>query len=1320
MKRKILSLAMALAMALTLFPGAAFAAEAETPLGISDTGLCAHHPTHNEGCGYREAVQGAGCAHEHTENCYIGNGGKPTCGLIETEDEAAADSDTAHKHTQACYPPDCPHTHDEGCGYVKTTAEIPCAYACEICNANNNGDNTPCDLTESCLLPRGHEGVCVPPMISFATPMATDIEINAVNFPDVNFRDWLRTQSYGTDGTLSPMEINNITRLDINGRGISNLKGIEYFTALEILSCSNNRLTSLGALPISLTTLYCSGNKLTSLRSLPAGLTALSCSNNRITDLDVSGLPLVYLNCSMNYIKSDAIKGFTGSWDNRSFIFSPQNYVPIDAATFPDANFRSWLLRQPYVADGVIFFENIYDITAMDISGQNISDLTGITNFSYLTDLDCSSNVLTKIGELPYALTALNCSNNRITDLEFLPYALTALNCSNNRLANLDVKGLKLRSLDCSRNYLPSTAAVKGFTGSWDNRAFVFSPQDYIPIDAATFPDANFRNWLLTQPYGTDNALSPTDIEGITTLNVSGKTIESLRGIEYFTALKNLDCSNNQLTALDVTGLALTDLNCSRNYLPSPAAVKGFTGTWDGSRFVFSPQKDIPIDAATFPDANFRDWLRTQPYGTDNTLSPSDIEGITALNVSGKTIESLRGIEYFTALKNLDCSNNQLTALDVTGLALTDLNCSRNYLPSPAAVKGFTGTWDDSRFVFSPQKDIPINATTFPDQNFRDYLRTVIIAGRDDVLTYTERQFITSINLDSLNISSLKGIEYLIGLKGLSCSNNNLTKLEALPDSLIVLHCDMNRLTDLGTLPDRLTELICNYNRLTDLGQLPSGLTSLQCNNNRLSDLGQLPDGLVMLDCMNNRLTDLGPLPTGLTDLTCAGNLLTDLGSLPTGLISLRCDDNQLTDLGSLPTGLIFLSCNGNRLTDLGQLPRKLSILQCMDNLLTDLGPLPTGLNLLNCAGNLLTDLGQLPTGLTMLYCINNLLTDLGPLPTGLTDLNCADNLLTGLDVEGLNRLSTLVCKMNYMPSPAAVKGFTGTWDNTDFVFAPQRSVPAYSISAAPANLAFGSKPAGYIAPDAQTVTITNTGNRSITLTQPTATSYDIGSLSQTILAANGDTATFTVQPKTGLAVGTYHETITVSGTDHTSASVALSFAVNPKGTKAIGLIDPPDENTPIDTTKDLRIGFDGEYWDIASIRLNGIELTRTHTSETSCDLSGFTGYNGVLGKAERGSVYVTLYKEFLQTLPSGKYILEVDFEDDTTIAVGSAPFTIEKNSPTQKPDPNSGDTPASQNSPQTGDNSNAGLWLTLSLLSLAGISIPAWRLRKKPKKSQE
>ena len=107
---------------------------------------------------------------------------------------------------------------------------------------------------------------------------------------------------------------------------------------------------------------------------------------------------------------------------------------------------------------------------------------------------------------------------------------------------------------------------------------------------------------------------------------------------------------------------------------------------------------------------------------------------------------------------------------------------------------------------------------------------------------------------------------------------------------------------------------------------------------------------------------------------------------------------------------------------------------------------------------------------------------------------------------------------------------------------------PVYSITASPAALNFGSIYDDQAAPAAQTVTITNTGNRNVTVNLPTSTNYTITAgtdfTNGTATLDPDKTATFTVQPKAGLAAGSYEENLTISGTGGTSASVALRFSV--------------------------------------------------------------------------------------------------------------------------------------------------------------------------------
>ena len=144
-------------------------------------------------------------------------------------------------------------------------------------------------------------------LISVASVMAQNIDINASNFPDANFRNYLLAQTYGSDAILTPAEIAGINSMYVSSMNISDLTGIGFFTALERLECNNNQLTSLDVSSCTtLQLLNCNNNQLTSLDvSNNPALRLFSCYGNQLTSLDVSNNPMLEeLSCWDNQLTS--------------------------------------------------------------------------------------------------------------------------------------------------------------------------------------------------------------------------------------------------------------------------------------------------------------------------------------------------------------------------------------------------------------------------------------------------------------------------------------------------------------------------------------------------------------------------------------------------------------------------------------------------------------------------------------------------------------------------------------------------------------------------------------------------------------------------------------------------------------------------------------------------------------------------------------------------------------------------------------------------------------------------------------------------------
>ena len=190
-----------------------------------------------------------------------------------------------------------------------------------------------------------------------------------------------------------------------------------------------------------------------------------------------------------------------------------------------------------------------------------------------------------------------------------------------------------------------------------------------------------------------------------------------------------------------------------------------------------------------------------------------------------------------------------------------------------------------------------------PDDTFREYLLKQFDKDHNGTLYPAERYAVTEIDVNSKNITSLKGIEFFPNLKKLDCGHNRLTSLDVSKNTV-------------------LQELVCWENQLTSLDvSQNTALQELECFENKLTslDVSQNP-ALQKLDCWDNRLKELDVSKnTELTYLKCSYNRLKELDvSRNTELTYLECGRNQLTELDvSQNTKLTALYFVANQITSL-------------------------------------------------------------------------------------------------------------------------------------------------------------------------------------------------------------------------------------------------------------------------------------------------------------------------------------------------------------------------------------------------------------------
>lgn len=140
------------------------------------------------------------------------------------------------------------------------------------------------------------------------TKSGKSVCVNRNNFPDINFRSVVCRLLPVAEGDFIPEKmLLQVKELCVSEMGIKDLKGIEYFTALEQLDCHGNKLTELDVSKnVALEKLECGRNQLTEIDvTHNALLMQLGCSENQLKSIDVSQNPdLEVLLCSKNKISS--------------------------------------------------------------------------------------------------------------------------------------------------------------------------------------------------------------------------------------------------------------------------------------------------------------------------------------------------------------------------------------------------------------------------------------------------------------------------------------------------------------------------------------------------------------------------------------------------------------------------------------------------------------------------------------------------------------------------------------------------------------------------------------------------------------------------------------------------------------------------------------------------------------------------------------------------------------------------------------------------------------------------------------------------------
>ena len=369
--------------------------------------------------------------------------------------------------------------------------------------------------------------------------------------------------------------------LTLDGRNLqdSDLEEILPLYALESLSLANNQLSDISTLTKlgGLSRLNLSGNRIRDLSPLAqmTGLRSLNLDNNPITDLS----PLYELrNLSML-----SIKGLNIGEEELSAlaealpacaIHSEASEAALSDITLGGATFSSDVTELDLSGQGLRDLSALaacQDLERLNLSGNEISDLQPLMNLRHLLALDISGNGISDLRPLIglETLISLNAAQNEVLDTSAVGAmtGLQELDLSDNpigdfsglsRLNNLNTLRLNNTGLDdAGLLYLESLGQLTKL-----------SIEDNPGLSNEAFGSLESR---LNGCYILHSELVYTlTIDGYpartdqTELDLSGRGISDLKGLERLEKLESLNLSQNQ-----ISNLYSLEISASRDKLKS-------------------------------------------------------------------------------------------------------------------------------------------------------------------------------------------------------------------------------------------------------------------------------------------------------------------------------------------------------------------------------------------------------------------------------------------------------------------------------------------------------------------------------------------------------------------------------------------------------------------------------------------------------------------------------------------------------------------------------------------------------------------------------
>jgi hypothetical protein len=718
-------------------------------------------------------------------------------------------------------------------------------------------------------------------------------------------------------------------------RGITDLTGLEAFTALRELHVYENNLSTIDVSSnTELRVLRFDSNPVASIDlSHNPHLETLHAHNTPITTLDLSANPaLKTLWCFDSQLTSLDLTA------NMALVDVQVNHnqlTSLELGSHPD-------LRNLYAYSNQLTTIDISQATGIVELFLQQNKLTSIeiTNHSSLRSLNVADNMITSLDMTGKPqLRGLSAQNNRLSELDLSTnISLTRVTVFKNSLTVLNLKNgnnTRIFDFDATRN--PNLLCIQVDDPAWaeanwlkvDAQATFSVDCGYEGPDIVNIPDPAFRARLIQIGVDTnhDEKIQYTEAEAwVTHMNLDGAGILDPTGVEAFVNTPSMNWEHNDIERLDLrqnTGLRLLDcgymsltelwinpqletLDCYSNNLSNLATLR------QNNSLKYIDMSDNNISYFKLSEFDFAATLENF-LTAGNPIYNLDLTGGTNLKRVAIANSYLMGIDLsaYPVLANVSIwGNNQLTFVNIENGNNTNMEVEIFSNPVLECVEVDNAEY--ARENFDIQADTRISTdcdgseaiVSIPDQNFKRAVvnnAAINTNGDSEIQVSEAHNYDDMLNLFQLDISDLTGIEHFINITALDVSGNNLTELFLNHhDNLRWLFANNNEIAAFSIYDcASLSEVECNGNQMQSL-LLPPNLREIYASDNLIATVNiGAASNLIVAEFRNNRLTSLDLRDNlEMKTLIVENNSLTWL-NIPLahagGLIELEARNNDLT-----------------------------------------------------------------------------------------------------------------------------------------------------------------------------------------------------------------------------------------------------------------------------------------------------------------------------------------------------------------------------------------------------------------------------------------